>query len=73
MRILALVLAVGLGTACSKPAEQPAPAATAPPAHAVAKAPAGGPLTRTDCTKVALADELTKHAETVVVFYRGFY
>lgn len=73
-RTLALLVAAGLAAGCNKPSSEPAPAPAAAPATppGLAKAPAGT-FTRADNTKVALADELAKHAETVVVFYKGFY
>jgi hypothetical protein len=37
-----------------------------------AKAP-DGQLTQATSTKIALADVLQKHPQTVVVFYRGFF
>lgn len=68
-----LVVALALGFGCS---HSTAPVETAhEPSTTVtigAKAP-DGQLIRSSNTKVALADVLHEHAQTIVVFYRGFW
>jgi hypothetical protein len=73
MKTRDLVVALALMSGCTHKAA-PAEVAPAPsPATAVsAKAP-DGQLTQVSRTKIALADVLHQHAQTVVVFYRGFY
>ncbi len=78
-RELVIALALALMSGCSHKASQ----AEAPPQASVAGATAGatavgakapgGQLTQVSGTKIALADVLHQHAQTVVVFYRGFY
>lgn len=71
---LGLVLAPALG--CS---HRSSPAEVAPQSQAQASGIAVGaaapeaPLIGTTGEKVALADRLHGHAQTVVVFYRGFW
>jgi uncharacterized protein YcfL len=76
MRTRELVFALALVLGCGQGAAPVAPAATtsAPPAAvaAGAKAP-DGQLTRPTGEKIALADVVHAHAQTVVVFYRGFW
>jgi uncharacterized protein YcfL len=75
MRTRELVAALALMSGCSHkaPKAEVTPQASAAGAAAVgAKAP-GGQLTQVSGTKIALADVLHQHAQTVVVFYRGFY
>jgi uncharacterized protein YcfL len=79
MRTRELVAALALMSGCSHKAPQAeaTPQASAAGAAAGAtvvgaKAP-GGQLTQVSGTKIALADVLHQHAQTVVVFYRGFY
>jgi hypothetical protein len=73
MRTRELVVALALMSGCSRKAA-PAEVAPPPPATAAvsAKAP-DGQLTQGSGTKIALADVLHQHAQTIVVFYRGFY
>jgi hypothetical protein len=70
---ITVALALALGAGC---AHKAAPAeATDPQAVSIAvgaKAPDGS-LTQTSGTQIALADVLRQHAQTIVVFYRGFY
>jgi hypothetical protein len=71
--VVALALAVVSGCSHKAPQTEAAPATSAAGASAVgAKVPAGQ-LTGVAGTKIALADVLHRHAQTVVVFYRGFY
>jgi uncharacterized protein YcfL len=79
-----LVISLGLAVAlvrilgCSAPSSS-RPAPGSPPAEAQAQAIAVGAtapeaqLVGTTGEKVALADLLHRHAQTVVVFYRGFW
>lgn len=71
---LGLVLAPALGcsrTSGSSPAGAPAQAQTG--AVAVGAPAPEAQLVGTTGAKVALADLLHQHAQTVVVFYRGFW
>jgi hypothetical protein len=80
--MLGVIISVAFVAGCghrSSSSESAAPAgaaaATAPSAHAAAigtPAP-DAQLTGTSGEKVALADQLHRHARTVVVFYRGFW
>lgn len=74
MRIRELIVALALGLGCSHGAPTAVASDPAPsPATATGtKAPAGQ-LTGVSGTKVALADVWNQHAQTVVVFYRGFW
>jgi len=74
MRTRELIVALALGLGCSHGAPTAVASDPAPsPATATgAKAPAGQ-LTGVSGTKVALADMWNQHAQTVVVFYRGFW
>lgn len=79
MRTRELVVALALMSGCSHKASQVEGAPQASAASATAGATAvgakatGGQLTQVSGTKIALADVLHQHAQTVVVFYRGFY
>lgn len=72
MRILGLVVSIAVALGCHRgsPSER-----TQQPSNAVAVgAPApAAELTGTSGGKVALADLIHQHAQTVVVFYRGFW
>jgi hypothetical protein len=76
IRSLAIALTALLG--CGHPTSSggsAGPSASAPAASSVevgAQAP-DARLTRTSGEKVALADVLHQHAQTVLVFYRGFW
>jgi hypothetical protein len=56
----------------AKPGEAAKPANAAKPGDVGAKAP-DAQLSQTSGAKIALADLLPRHAQTVVVFYRGFW
>jgi hypothetical protein len=56
----------------AKPGEVAPTAKAAKPGDVGAKAP-DAQLSQTSGVKIALADLLPKHAQTVVVFYRGFW
>jgi hypothetical protein len=71
MKTRDLVVALALMSGCTHKAA-PAEVAPAPATAVSAKAP-DGQLTQVSGTKIALADVLHQHAQTVVVFYRGFY
>ena len=79
MRTRELVVALAVMAGCSPKAPQPEAAAAGPSTPAATAAPAvnarspGGQLTQSSGAKIALADVLHRHAQTVVVFYRGFY
>jgi hypothetical protein len=85
MQTRPLVFALAVMAGCSRkapPAElapQPSPASQAqgashgPSTVAVNAIAPGGTLTDPSGAKIALADLLHRHAQTVVVFYRGFY
>jgi uncharacterized protein YcfL len=71
---LGLVLAAAVG--CnhrSSPAEVASQSPAQASAVAVGAAAPGAQLIGTTGEKVALADLLHRHAQTVVVFYRGFW
>jgi len=70
---LALAGALAGAAGCSHKAAPTEAAPQAAPATAVTARPPGGQLTQTSGTRIALADVLRQHAQTVVVFYRGFY
>jgi hypothetical protein len=77
MRIHALVVAALMSCSAHKPPADLAPAPSQPgtgtgPPTVGAKAP-DGQLTQVSGAKIAFADVLHQHAQTVVVFYRGFY
>lgn len=67
--LVALGLLFGCGHQAARPVVAPAPSASV---AVGAKAP-DAQLTRANGTKLALADVLHAHAQTVVVFYRGFW
>lgn len=71
MSIRALAFALTVAWGCSHPPSPDKPA-SASSLDVGAKAP-DAQLTRTSDDKVALADVLHQHAQTVVVFYRGFW
>jgi len=70
MRRLVLALLVGLG--CGSHSKGPTTSELTAPLAVGATAPAVQ-LTSPSGTTVALGDVLHGHAQTVVVFYRGFY
>jgi len=76
MRTRELVVALALVFGCARKdspvatAQQPSP--VAPVVDVGAKAP-DGQLTRPSGEKIALADVVHAHGQTVVVFYRGFW
>lgn len=75
MRTRELIVALGFLLGCSHKAAAPAEsvhAASAATAAVGAKAP-DGQLTQASGAKLAMADVLHAHAQTVVVFYRGFW
>jgi uncharacterized protein YcfL len=77
MRIPTLVVVALMSCSAPKaPAERaPSPSQTGTAtatATVGAKAP-DGQLTQVSGAKIAFADVLHQHAQTVVVFYRGFY
>jgi hypothetical protein len=72
MRFSAIAVALGLGLGIGACHHDPPP----DPAKAEAvgaRMPAAGTLTSTDNKQVALADVVGAHAQTVVVFYRGYF
>ncbi len=68
--VIAIVLAMGCGGHKFDPVEAAHVETTA---LAVGTAVPLGPLTSTSGAPVAFADLTRGHAQTVVVFYRGFY
>jgi hypothetical protein len=74
MRPRELIVAFALLFGCSRQAAPPVEGAPAPSISVTvnAKAP-DALLTRSTGTKIALADVLHTHAQTVVVFYRGLW
>jgi len=73
MRILALAASLAVVLGCSG-APKPAPGGPTPPAGtAVGAVAPDAQLTDTTGARVALATVLHRRAETVVVFYRGFW
>jgi len=75
-RPLTLVLALAslLGAAsCHPPASGARSAAVARSAAPVGGHAPGGTMTTADGTQVALADVWPAHADTILVFYRGFW
>lgn len=73
-----LVISLGLALGCSAPSSsRPAPGSSAAEAQASAIAVGAtapeAQLVGTTGQKVALAEQLHHHAQTVVVFYRGFW
>jgi hypothetical protein len=84
MRMLGLVASLVLALGCNRAPTSPPGAATASgaaPASGAAQASGAAPgaaapdaqLTDTGGAKIALASVLHRRAETVVVFYRGFW
>jgi uncharacterized protein YcfL len=76
MTTRALLLSLAFALGCSqKPAPRPSPAEAQTQANAIAVGAAApdAQLVGTSGTKVALAELLHQHAQTVVVFYRGFW
>ena len=71
LRALGIALALGLGCAHSAPPSQIADQ-QAKAVQVGSKAPDSS-LVQASGAKIALADVLREHAQTVVVFYRGFY
>jgi hypothetical protein len=72
MRLAAIGMTLGLGLGIGACHHDPPP----DPAKAEAvgtRMPAGATLTSTDNKQVALADLVGAHAQTVVVFYRGYF
>jgi hypothetical protein len=72
MSIRALAIALTVAWGCGHPAPPDKPAAAQSSIDVGAKAP-DAQLTRVSGDKVALADVLHQHAQTVLVFYRGFW
>jgi hypothetical protein len=73
MRLRPLIIALALACGCGhKGSPTEGTHAASPPTAVGAHAP-DAQLTRSSGEKVALADLLHQHAQTVVVFYRGFY
>lgn len=76
IRALAIALTAVLGCGPSASPGEPAGAARTAPAQSAIDVGAPAPdaqLTRASGDRVALADVLHQHAQTVLVFYRGFW